>query len=95
MPQSERTKMFYTYWTLKESYVKYLGKGLSVPLDSFSFCKIDDEFFLEYSRHDRNVRHFCELFKDEYMIAATCSQNVEKIRIEYRNILDFQHILLP
>lgn len=33
----ERTARFLEYWTLKESYVKANGGGLSIPLDSFSF----------------------------------------------------------
>ncbi|MGN8844970.1 4'-phosphopantetheinyl transferase family protein [Niallia sp. HCP3S3_B10] len=33
----ERKKLLIDYWTLKESYVKYKGKGLAISLDSISF----------------------------------------------------------
>ncbi|WP_127507271.1 4'-phosphopantetheinyl transferase family protein [Paenibacillus humicus] len=35
-PPDERLALFYDLWTLKESYVKFVGKGLSLPLDSFA-----------------------------------------------------------
>ncbi len=34
--EQERLQLFYTLWTLKESYIKFVGKGLSIPLDSFA-----------------------------------------------------------
>lgn len=37
VPARERQDAFYDYWTLKESYIKACGMGLSIPLDAFSF----------------------------------------------------------
>lgn len=35
-PERRRAR-FFDYWTLKESYVKGRGQGLSIPLEAFSF----------------------------------------------------------
>ena len=41
--ESQRLPYFYEIWTLKESYVKAIGKGLSEPLPSFSIQVQDHE----------------------------------------------------
>lgn len=40
--EEEKKILFYRFWTLKESFVKAVGKGLYLPLDSFSVLLPDD-----------------------------------------------------
>jgi 4'-phosphopantetheinyl transferase len=37
VPACLQSEHFFHYWTLKESYIKARGKGLSMPLEQFSF----------------------------------------------------------
>lgn len=36
-PEAEQRDVFFDYWTLKESYIKARGLGLTMPLGQFSF----------------------------------------------------------
>jgi 4'-phosphopantetheinyl transferase len=36
LPEADQAERFFTYWTLKESYIKARGMGLSIPLAQFS-----------------------------------------------------------
>ena len=39
--EKEQDRRFLEYWTIKEAYVKYMGKGLSIPLNSFRILMSD------------------------------------------------------
>jgi len=41
-PSDEQRRCFLEFWTLKESYIKARGRGLSIPLGKFAFQLRDD-----------------------------------------------------
>ena len=44
---------FYDLWTLKESYIKYKGKGLQIPLNSFGFEQRGGSFYLDSNNEEQ------------------------------------------
>ncbi|MBB3126351.1 4'-phosphopantetheinyl transferase [Paenibacillus rhizosphaerae] len=57
LPEEERLGRFYDIWTLKESYTKCIGKGLSQPLDSFTITICRDGK-IEYSGPEEEARNY-------------------------------------
>lgn len=39
LPEEEQPRVFFDYWTLKESYIKARGLGLALPLRHFTFIR--------------------------------------------------------
>lgn len=50
-PENERDMLFFSLWTLKEAYVKAIGKGLSFPLNKA-------EFFIEDGKISSNIEDY-------------------------------------
>ncbi len=97
LQQSLQPRRFLDFWTLKESYIKARGKGLSLPLDKFSF-ELNDEprlhvhFDASLNDSPRNWT-FWQWCPNEESIAALCVEYVPGIekRITVRRTIPFVH----
>lgn len=57
LTEEERLNRFYDIWTLKESYIKCIGRGLSQPLDSFTIM-VRPDGKMEYCGPDIEARNY-------------------------------------
>lgn len=79
----ERTKRFTQIWTLKESYIKYLGTGLTTRLDSFSVNTLDGVVTNQNGKIQEKLRLKSYLFNTDYYLSV-CSMEQEAILHEIK-----------
>lgn len=60
-PAGDQKERFFELWSLKEAYLKMLGIGIRVPLNSFSVILKGDSFLIEADKLDTS----CHLYKPD------------------------------
>lgn len=73
--EQEKAEIFFTLWTLKESFLKAIGKGLTKSLSSFTVLQTGDQAFRLTDDPEANG-YFLKTFNlcDGYKLAA-CAAN--------------------
>ncbi len=81
LPPEQQARRFFEYWTLKESYIKARGMGLSIPLDHFSFdlSRARDARIVMDKRLGDSPSKWCfwQLQPRAEHLVAVCAQRLE------------------
>ncbi|MDA1677498.1 4'-phosphopantetheinyl transferase family protein [Bacillus cereus group sp. TH152-1LC] len=83
----EKKSYFYDLWTLKESYIKADGRGLNIPLNSFSIIK--DKFGIRLTRAQKKY-YFKQYNIDKRYKLSVCSRTdgfPDKVNIIENDVL--------
>lgn len=85
--REERKRLFYKYWTLKESYLKAIGTGFHTSLETF-YIRMDKIVprIIQKGSEAGEQDYYCRIleFEDpDYVAAVCCGEEPEDICIEY------------
>ena len=72
MTRNEEDRMLYfiTLWTIKESYLKAIGRGLTQHLNSFTICKNGDSYLLTGNEEAESFGIETHELSHDYMMAV-------------------------
>lgn len=85
IPEDEHSQYFFRIWTLKESYVKALGCGLTISLTDISFeysaggtpvCSVPGVFFQQKMLQGGYILSICTFGEDEINFAETSVSSI-------------------
>jgi len=75
-----KDELFFKYWTLKESYIKAVGMGLSYPMKDIEFNLKEN-----ITASDNSFKFFQKKY-DNFIISLATKRNIEDIRIKVINL---------
>lgn len=88
-----RDRLFYRFWTLKESFLKVTGLGLQLPLNAFQIRIAEDRITVEQSVDTRHYA-FCSFSTDDYEYALCSADRIpEGVKLTLRSFPSLLDVL--
>lgn len=80
----EQKKRFYQYWAIKESFLKMIGRGFSLPLSEFYVELGENQSRVNWIAQGKIYDSYLVSFQDDsYVAAVTVDGPVDHLMIEY------------
>ncbi|MBU5265936.1 4'-phosphopantetheinyl transferase family protein [Virgibacillus proomii] len=70
--KEDQLRYFFDLWTLKESFIKFYGKGLAIPLKSFVIRKLSERKIEVYEKNKKLPLAFKQYYIDEHHKLSVC-----------------------
>lgn len=80
--EEERKTYFITLWTVKESYLKAIGKGLTQHLNSFTVTKSETGYQLIGNSNAESYHIEIQQISNEYMLACCMAEQKSSLLIK-------------
>ena len=85
--EEKQVQYFYQLWTLKESYMKAIGSGMTMSLSSFAFKREMNEFKLAFSSLDMDWHFHSPKWAEGYYLSV-CSKHSDSPKVEKKELSD-------
>jgi len=79
--QGEKVKLFYKFWTLKESFLKAIGTGINDSIREINFGELDEKDNVFKKNINKDIWNFYHsIFNQNYALSLTVNKSIKSIR---------------